>query len=63
MSPYKRLMKYNCNDCKKCNCINNCIFSKVNKKIVNIHVWENYLEEGNHQSYSPMVKKFYKKNK
>lgn len=58
-----REYKSNCNDCKKCNCINNCTSSKVNQKTVTRHVWENYLEEANHLRYNPMVKKIYKKRK
>ncbi len=48
------------NDCISCHLKDRCTMSKNNQKVINRHVWIEYLEEANHLRHTPYNKKIYK---
>lgn len=58
-----RQYKSDSNDCKECEKIEQCTNSKNQTKVINRHIWEEYVEEANHIRHTSEWKNIYPQRK
>lgn len=56
----RSIYKSNPEDCRNCDKINQCTQSRNHQKVVERHIWQDYLDEANHQRHTKLNREVYK---